>query len=244
MLRSALFWLFFPVIVFQGLRLRKTAPILSGAAGPASGTIGSGPSYRLIGIGDSIISGVGASTLERALVGRTARKLSRDLNGRIHWTAHGSIGARTDRVLNRLIPGLGDTPADFMVVSVGVNDITGLSRVSQWKKNLDAILNGLRRHSPGAITAVSGIPPLWGFPLLPQPLRFLMGMRGNMFDRAGRRVVANHSLAVHVPVHFDPRPEMFSPDGYHPSEKSYHEFGNITGRLLVNKYRMENPNGL
>jgi lysophospholipase L1-like esterase len=178
--------------------------------------------------------------LDNALVGQTAQKLSKALNCSIHWVAHGSIGAKSSRVLNQLLPKLGDTKADFIVLSVGVNDVTALSSMSNWTRNLDSILSALGRHSPNAIIAVAGIPPLRGFPLLPQPLRALFGLRGDAFDIACRGVISKHPSAVHVPLDFDPQHDKFSPDGFHPSEESYREFGEIMASYIVDRLKRMN----
>ncbi len=241
MIRNILFWGFFPFVMLQAIRLRKNAPRVSGATGPKVGTVGSGKPYELIAIGDSIISGVGASTLANALVGQIAKKLSEYLGCKINWAALGSIGARSNKVLKNLVPMLDDTIADFIVLSVGVNDATALASVSTWTRNLDSILRTLHHQSPNAIIAVAGIPPLRGFPLLPQPLRMLFGIRGETFDTACGRVVSRHPAAIHVPLDFEPYPEMFSPDGFHPSEEGYQEFGEMMARHIVDRFK---KNGL
>ena len=239
MIRNILFWTSFPFVLPQAIRVRKNAPRFPGAGGPDNGTVGEGKPLDLIAVGDSIIAGVGAGDLSKALVGRTAVQLSGMLNCRIRWRAIGSIGAGSDKILHRLVPRLPDARTDVFILSVGVNDVTALTRVSTWKRNLTDLLKALHRHSPGAVIAVAGIPPLKGFPLLPQPLRALFGMRGVTFDIAARQIVSRHPLAVYVPLDFKPTPEKFSPDGYHPSEESYTVFGQmmavkITARLKAN----------
>ena len=73
-----------------------------------------------------------------------------------------------------------------------------------------------------------------GFPLLPQPLRAVFGLRARTLDDIAREVAAACQNAFHVPLDFDPDPEKFSPDGYHPSEESYVEFGqHMAERLLA-----------
>ena len=69
------------------------------------------------------------------------------------------------------------------------------------------------------------MPPLQGFPLLPQPMRALFGMRAQMLDEVARQLIGKLGYARHVPLDFDPDPAAFAPDGYHPSEESYTEFG-------------------
>ena len=110
---------------------------------------------------------------------------------------------------------------------MGVNDVTGLTRLSRWQRNLKDLLLALHHHSPRAIVAVAGIPPLKGFPLLPQPLRALFGLRGKTFDRAAWKMVSLYPWAVYVALDFNPTPDKFSADGYHPSEASYTMFGQM-----------------
>ena len=237
MIRNLLFWTLFPFVLPQAIRLRQNAPRFPGAGGPKKGTAGAGAPLDLLAVGDSIIAGVGAADLSRALVGQTAAQLAHRLECRIDWTARGSIGADSNKVLHRLVPRLPDSEADIIILSVGVNDVTGLSPVSRWQRNLNDLLAALHHHSPGAVIAVAGIPPLEGFPLLPQPLRALFGLRGKTFDRAARKMVSRKPWAVYVPLDFDPTPDRFSADGYHPSEASYSLFGQLMAERIapVNK---------
>ncbi len=239
-MRSILFWGLFPFVLPQALNVRKNAPRFASARGPKSGTVGAGKPLNLVAIGDSIISGVGASTLEKALVGQTAAALADELDVQINWTSWGSTGASTQKITQRLVPRLSDAPADFIIVSAGVNDVTSLSTVSAWEKQLTALLSSLKKHSPSALIAVAGIPPLRGFPLLPQPLRALFGVRGETFDAAAKKLIEKEKQVVYVPLEFEPRPEFFSADGFHPSEPSYKEFGKLMADKLAAAFREHN----
>lgn len=237
-MRSIIFWGLLPFILPQAIYVRKTAPRFSEATGPAKGTSGTGKNYTLIGIGDSIIAGVGATTLANALVGQTAEKLSLLLNCKIIWEAIGGIGAVSHQVIEQMVPQLPENQPDFMVLSVGVNDITSLSSVAKWRHNLAKLLKALGAYAPDAIIAVAGIPPLRGFPVLPQPMRALFGIRGQTFDRAARAEIGRHEKAIHVPLDFDPEPHMFSADGFHPSEQSYQEFGGMIAQGIADKFKV------
>ena len=227
MIRSLLFWTLFPFVLPQAIGVRRNAPRFPGAGGPREGSAGAGNALNLLAVGDSIIAGVGAGELSQALVGQTAAQLAARLECRVDWKARGSIGADSSKILRRLVPRLPGPQADAVILSVGVNDVTGLSRVPVWRQNLIRILEALHHHSPRAIVAVAGIPPLKGFPLLPQPLRALFGLRGETFDKAARKVVSQYPFAIYVPLDFEPHPDKFSADGYHPSEQSYREFGGM-----------------
>ena len=234
-MRNIVFWSLIPLLAPQALYVRKTAPRFAGAAGPQSGIAGEGRKYRLLAVGDSIIAGVGAGRLNNALVGTTSAALARSLDASIHWQAIGGIGYKSSRVIEEFLPALPAEPADFIIVSVGVNDVTGLTGLSVWRQNLGHLLRRLVDHSPNAAIAVAGLPPMGDFPLLPQPLRSVAGLRASAFDTAGRDEIAGIPGAAHVPVHFDPSPHMFSADGYHPSEAGYLEFGKVMAEQLLKR---------
>ncbi len=231
--KHSLFWLSFPFLIPQALYVRQTAPRFAGAGGPKSGTVGSGPALRLLAIGDSIIDGVGASTLDKALVGQTAALLSSMTGRSVEWHALGVSGFDAKAVIERLLPKIPEQPFDGIVVSVGVNDITGLTTLRNWRRRLTQLLLALSSHSPNATIALSGMPPMHGFPLLPQPLRASFGLRARVFDAVAKEVAGDLPGVEHLPLHFEPDPDKFSPDGYHPSEESYTVFGGEMAELLA-----------
>ena len=235
-MRSLLFWSLFPFVLPQAILVKKNAPRFRSARGPTSGAVGTGKTLQLVAIGDSIISGVGAPTLDKALAGQTAATLADTLDANIHWTALGSTGANTKKILDRLVPRLPDHPVDFFLISAGVNDVTSLATVANWKEDLQDLLQAIRAHSPNAILAVAGIPPLRGFPLLPQPLRALFGVRADTFDLAANQLIQDQQQVIYIPLDFEPRPELFSEDGFHPSEASYSVFGQLMGSRLAEAY--------
>lgn len=224
-MKHVLFWGVLLLLLPQALYVRKTAPRFGPAGGESEGSSGDGRQTRLLAVGDSIIAGVGATELSKALVGRTAAAVAASLNCCVSWQALGVSGYNSTKILVQLVPELPDVAVDYIIVSVGVNDITGLTTLSRWRHNLSLLLDKLRAHSPGAVIAVAGMPPLHRFPLLPQPLRATFGMRGRSFDDVVMQVVDELPNTVHVPLDFEPDRHQFAPDGYHPSEKSYEEFG-------------------
>jgi lysophospholipase L1-like esterase len=224
-MKNLIFWIALPFLLPQALYVRRNAPRFAPAGGPTQGSFGNGEPVRLLAIGDSIIAGVGASELSRALVGQTAQALAASRNCRVCWRAHGISGYDSRKILEHIVPVLPDVAFDYIIVSVGVNDVTGLTTIRTWRRNLALLLGRLQTHSPHARIAVAGLPPLHGFPLLPQPLRAAFGMRGRALDQVAREVVIDMQNVQLVPLDFEPDPGKFAPDGYHPSEESYAEFG-------------------
>ncbi len=231
--RSAVFWVLLPLVAAQAWRLRRTAPRLAVATGDLTGRTGSGRPLRLLAIGDSIIAGVGAETLDRALVGCTARALAEIAGVAVEWEARGRSGAKSAEVLAELVPSIDPRPADAIVVSVGVNDVTALSTIRAWTSHLLALVAALREHSPAAIIVVAGMPPLHAFPLIPEPLRSLIALRGKTLDAVSRQLLHGRPGVFHVTVAFDMREGSFCADGFHPSESSYIEFGQAMAACIV-----------
>ena len=227
------FWGLFPFALPQAIWVRRTALRFAPAAGPAGGMLGNGPSLRLLAAGDSIIAGVGAARVERALVWQTGAALARRLGRGIQWNANGLIGARSDSLLERYRAVAGAEPADVVLLSSGVNDITSLTSQADWRSNLRSVFSGVIAHSPHAVIAVAGIPPLGAFPLLPQPLKAAAGQRGMAFDRVLRDVASEFPQVLHVPVAFSADPKRFSPDGFHPSEDSYAGFAAVFAERIA-----------
>lgn len=225
MVQGWLFWTLLPLAVPQALRVRRTAQRFPAAPGPEAGTIGAGPDRTLVAIGDSVAAGVGARSLDRALVGETARSLAARCDCTIHWSTHAIVGADSADVLADILPSLPSNPVDLFLISVGVNDITGLRSIAAWRNNLAELFERLHQHSPQALMTMAGVPPLHRFPLLPQPLRWLMGLRASLLDQAARRVAAERTYVLYVPLDVDPEPDAFADDGFHPSEASYREMG-------------------
>ena len=164
-MRNLLFWILFPFLIPQALYVRQTAPRFAPAEGPTRGSTGYGKPVRLLAIGDSIIAGVGASTLEKALVGQTARALSNEDGLQVDWLALGESGHNSRDLINLKLPKLPEESFDYVIVSVGVNDNTSLTLLRNWRRNMTRIVEQLHTHSPDAVIAIAGMPPMHGFPL-------------------------------------------------------------------------------
>lgn len=224
-MKSILFWMSLPVMLPQAVALKRGAPRFASAAGPTEGSVGSGREVRLLAIGDSIVAGVGARLLSRALVGQTALALSERSDVQVRWQAIGETGITSGRFIQTHLDRLPRQAPDYVIVSLGVNDVTSLSTVRRWRQNLRTLFDALADRYPETLVVFAGMPPLSGFPLLPQPLRAWVGMRGKIFDRASAEIARNYGLVEHMPLEFKTDPAAFAGDGFHPNEDSYAVYG-------------------
>jgi lysophospholipase L1-like esterase len=232
---SILFWGLFPFVIPQALLVRKSAPRFAKAAGDPEGKIEvqGTQAVELLLIGDSIIAGVGARTLDQALAGQTAQTLSKALARSVHWRALGKIGVEAKGILRNMMPEA-NLRADVVVISVGINDVTSLTPTRRWRAELEKLFSELRAASPLAAIVIAGLPPLGLFPLLPQPLRFVLGQRASRLDNILKEVASSQQVS-YVPIQFGMAPDRFAGDGYHPSESSYAEFGRLMGTAAAER---------
>ncbi|MFN5011423.1 MAG: SGNH/GDSL hydrolase family protein [Gammaproteobacteria bacterium] len=235
-MRRLLFWSTLPLLLPQALWVRRRTPRFAAPAGAeggrveapgspdasrATGDAAPAPALRLVGLGDSIIAGVGATVVAECLTAQFAREVSVRRGVAVDWHNIGRIGATTTRVLHDLSKRLPPRPADLVLVSVGVNDVTSLRRRSGWAQELRALADLLAAHSPGAPALFLGLPPMQRFPSLPTPLRNSLGMRARLFDETLAATLSGHPTARHLPLPLEASPAMFSGDGFHPSPAAY-----------------------
>ena len=217
------FWLLLPLTAVQGLWLRRRATRLPGASGERRGVSGAaapGADLHLLAIGDSIIDGVGIGQVEASLPVQFAAALADRCGRRVHWRVEGASGHAAEDVIERLGTLGTGVPADVVLISVGVNDVTGLSSTRRWRRNLQRLLGAIRGRWPGALVLFAGLPPMADFPLPPQPLKFSLGLRAATLDRIARNLVEQDPRALHLPTRIDTERHEFCPDGFHPSADS------------------------
>ncbi len=220
-MRNLVFWLSLPWVLPQALWVRRRTPRFSGPAGELHGAFGALPQQRIVGIGDSIIAGVGARIPSQTITAQLAEHWQQETGFDTQWRAYGKIGARIERI-NSIAESLEhDDQVALVLISTGVNDITNLTAVDEWITALASLVTTVQQRYPHARIALLGIPPLEYFPALPNPLKQILGWRGADYDRAARQYAENQSGIFYVPINIQPKPDEFSDDGFHPSAASY-----------------------
>lgn len=215
-----------PLWLAQGAWVAWRTPRLPEAAGPRAG--GSGL-FRLMIVGDSSAAGVGAATQDQALAGRLAAALA-DLDPT--WTLHARTGTTTAATLARLVA-LPPHPFDAAVVALGVNDLTRGVRLAPWLASQAALWDLLSARFGVRVTYASGVPPMGAFPVLPQPLRSVLGARAARFDAALAGLAARRPGVRHLP--FDRTlldASMMASDGFHPGPPIYALWAQALARAI------------
>lgn len=215
---TALNLLFAPLLVAQGIWVRLRAQRLAEPPGPRRGEVGTGAELRLLILGDSSAAGVGADHQDHALSGQLVGALAKTRH--VSWRLIAETGATTRTGLGWL-EGQAPERFDMAVVVFGVNDVTrGVSAASYAARQI-LVSDVLSRNFGVGHVLFSGVPPMAQFPLLPQPLRRILGQRAVDLDTALAESARRSDRISHIPLELPADPTMAARDGFHPSEAAY-----------------------
>lgn len=232
MAKLALLWnlclLLFPILLVQALWARLRTIRLPEAGGLPYKHHQTGLS--ILGIGESTIAGVGVQKLAQALTARIAHYLAEQFGQPVSWDAFGKNGDRLKDLLDkhRSFP---FRKFDAVIVAVGVNDTTGLTSLLRWSQQIFELTNKLKELYTAPICFCS-VPPMHLFTALPQPLRYVLGIRARMLDQVLRRTAEVSTGVFYLESGFQPDEQYLAPDGYHPSEKGYQFWGELIAEQL------------
>lgn len=224
-------YLLLPVLIWQGLRLRRTALILPEASGPRRGQSGQGASLRLLVLGDSSAAGVGVETQDEALIGHVVRDLAGSFE--VTWRLHAKTGVTTTDVL-RSVRDLRDAQFDVVVIALGVNDVSRLKTVRRFRADSKAVRQILRETLGARHIVVTDIPPMGAFLALSPLLRWVLGAQARRFSAALAEDLAQESDCSLLQLDIPFEPDLMASDGFHPSKTTYAIWGREAARLIRN----------
>jgi lysophospholipase L1-like esterase len=194
--------------------------------------IGVGPVVRMVWLGDSTAAGVGASLPDAALPRLVAAGLGQPVELRVLAVS----GARIADVLDHQVAAVGD--ADVVLVSIGANDTTHLTRRDDFRRRYRAVLDRLPRQ---AQVVLLGVPDMGSAPRLAQPLRALAGFRGRQLATDVRSLARrDHARFVDIagatgPAFRRDPGRYFAADHYHPSDAGYRLWADAVLAVLRTK---------
>lgn len=220
-----------PLLFLQGMVVRRTAKRLPEGQPPAEGSFGDGEALKLVGLGDSVIAGVGVADMQDSLTAQLAAHIASRLKLKVDWKAEGNNGENSTGLLARLkssgIPG-----ADVYVVSIGVNDVTSLAGLVRWQFNVTELLALLRERKPRQVVMLA-VPPMQRFWALPQPLRWALGVRAAMLNHTLRQAAILLDDVSLLDLSFKMDADHLAEDGYHPGPLACREMAEALAERLA-----------
>lgn len=221
-----------PVLVIQGVRVRKNTPRLDEPVGARDGNIGQGQPLSLLILGDSAAAGVGVETQREALSGVLVSELKNQFH--LQWKLHARTGHTTQQV-SQAIQALEQQVYDVIVISVGVNDVTKLIPAKIWLKQQKKLFADIHKRFHPKLIVVSGVPPMQHFPALPAPLAWLFGKYAQQMNQGLEQWLISQSGVKFIQYDIEKFQSMnlsMASDGFHPSKEIYAMWGNQVAELI------------
>ena len=196
-----------PMLYLQGQKVRQSVPQLPECFATQGQCAGSGPTLRLVFIGDSIMAGIGHQDPQEILPAQLVRALVEKSGRAVHWQNLAINGSTSQSLLQEMPARLPE--GDLYLVSAGVNDALQLRTPAAYADNLKR----LSERGNGSPWMLIGMPNLREFPCFPYPLSAFLGWRVTQLEQAAlglkapwhvHRLRTSHTL------------DTFSPDGFHP----------------------------
>jgi lysophospholipase L1-like esterase len=211
-----------PLLVAQAVATRRRAPVLPEAEGAREGVLGSAatPALRLLVAGDSSAAGVGVARQDEAVVGHLVRTLHRLTGRRIEWALRARTGLTT-RGVHALLVDAPPFAADVAVIVTGVNDVIDQVTTRRAVRDRAALADWLLGAAGVGHVVFAPLPPMHRFPLLPEPLRRVMGGDARRHDAALARWAATRHDVTHAAFALELDAAGMASDGFHPGEPVY-----------------------
>ena len=193
---------------------------LSGLVGDESGT----EPLRMAWIGDSVVAGVGASSVDATVPRLVAAALGRP----VRLDVFAVSGERVEDALSDQAPKLEDLPEtpQIVVVEIGANDVTHLTGRDDFRTAYDELMDRVKALGATHVLAL-GIPAFHTTPRFLQPLRAIVGWRARQLDAEVRDSARAHgatyvNISGHTSEEFGDDPDRYhAEDDFHPSDEGY-----------------------
>ncbi len=221
-----------PLLLWQARGARRHAVGLPEAAGPRAGAEGHGRPLRLLIVGDSSAAGVGAATQDDALVGHLTRTLAQGARCRVHWQLVARSGVSAAGALALLDAHVLE-PADVAVAVLGVNDVVEQVPTHRALLARAALVERLRERAGVRHVVFAPLPPMHEFPLLPNPLRAVIGRDARRLDAAQADWAERHPATSHCRIALRLGREHMAADGFHPGPAVYRVCGEALAHHIV-----------
>lgn len=218
-----------PILLFQGRAVRRNTPTLPEPPGERHGVTGNGTPLKLLVIGDSSAAGIGAPHQHQALLGQLVGNLMR--HHRVEWTLQAASGATTSLTLQNLREREGDH-YDVVLTSIGLNDVTSGIGKTLWLGQQADLRRILKNDFKAKLIIVSGLPPVHGFPALPQPLRWYLGRIATQFDSGLKESIAKEKNTVFLSLRFTENVAWMASDGFHPGPEIYTQWAERAAAIV------------
>jgi len=201
---------------------------------------GSGPTpLKYVVLGDSTAAGQGADK-DHGIAPVTARQLAADRS--VQLTNVALSGAKVEDVLNDQLASAESLKPDLVLLSVGANDVTGLTSLDKVAADFETISTRLVASNCQVKIIVTGSPDVGGAHRFAQPLRWLAGIRTGQLNRRLQPLVDQYQLTF-APIAERTGPAfrrdrgLLAADRFHPNNDGYALWTEVLDTSLADALR-------
>ena len=213
--------LLFPLLWYQGMRLKREVPRLPLPGDSPFGICkGKDKEFKILGLGESPMAGVGIAKHSLTLTGLTAVKLNKLLGCSVKWEILAESGLSLKN-LNKLIGEQLGKNSNLVLVSMGGNDVFQLTPPWVWKNNINTCVKLLFEKENKPLILFSPVPPVGRFPAIPNPLRIMFSFWGLLLQASLAQTINSMDNAYLLDERFPEGKEYYLEDGIHPSPLAY-----------------------
>ena len=226
-----------PFLYLQGQYVRRKIGRLPDAGGSLQGNfaVGGEDTVKLLVLGESTAAGVGASTHETGLAGQFSRFLGEKIGKSVRWQVVGKSGITIKRTIAELVPQIPDEKFDFILLALCGNEVLKLRSPRTFRRDMRDLIAIMREKNPQATFFITNAPAVHLSPVLPFPIKSILGQLSALHDANAREFTAEmwQVFYFHRPSSV---PEDFFADGIHPSEKGYTAWSKRMIEFFEEKY--------
>lgn len=227
---------FAPFLYLQGQMVRRKIGRLPDAGGDREGAFKHAEeAVKLLVLGESTAAGVGARTHETGLAGQFARFLGEKIKKSVRWHVVGRSGITVGETIHELVPKIPDERFDYILLALCGNEVLKLRSPRTFRRDMKKLIGILQEKHPEAVFFITNAPAVRLSPVLPFPIKFILGHLSALHDANAREFTAvmQKVFYFHQPSTV---PEDFFADGIHPSEKGYELWSKRMIEFFEEKY--------
>lgn len=186
-------------------------------------TFGEGPQLTYVVMGDSTGVAQGAEYSEGYAVA-SAKHLAQTHTVTFVNTAQS--GAVAKDVANKQAAHAASHRPDIVLIAVGANDVTHLTRGATIERSMQQTIDQLKAANPTVRIVVTGAPAMDTVTRFPWTVQRLARMRVDQVNRVFDRLAASNDLtfapiAEQTRTAFEADPTLFAADKFHPNARGY-----------------------
>jgi lysophospholipase L1-like esterase len=221
---------FLPFLIYEAAKIRRNGVRLPALSEHQRLGLGE---KKLIILGESTAAGVGASSLEKTLIGNFARLVGEGYT--LENLGRNGITIGRSFSLFNLLKKDSSEKITGVLLFFGANDCFRLSKPIQFGKDLENLISAISADFSPDWIYLSDIPPVDRFPAFSVLMRKFLKIQRSYLQKEMIRLASQNEKIIFDPLSLNLEPDFFSKDKIHPSDKGYLKIAEFALQSLEKK---------